>query len=80
MLIPQNKGISPPLINPLAIKPPLEGPKLNKPPGGLIELLRYVRSAYDVNLIAIKWRMYTMLIMLPKINRIKNSVSISMPF
>ena len=27
---------------PSLISPPVEGPKLNKPPGGLIELLRYI--------------------------------------
>ena len=29
---------------PSLISPPLEGPKLNKPPGGLIELLQYGRN------------------------------------
>ena len=39
---PLRNLINPPLIDPPSNRPPLRGQKFNKPPGGLLEALRYV--------------------------------------
>ena len=45
----------PPLLSPsLYLAPPLRGQKLNKPPGGLIELLRCGKSMSNLNACSVK--------------------------